>query len=256
MLKLKKIIPIPALKDNYIWLFYDEATAWVVDPGVASLVTHTLRQEGLRLAGILITHHHFDHSGGALELKRDWQDISIISSERSPFEWITHRVKDQDTITCDSFHFQVIEIPGHTLDHLAFFNNQVLFCGDTLFSAGCGRIFEGTPPMMYATLQKLMQLPDEIQIFCGHEYTLDNLLFAQVVLPQDALIQQKIKDVTRLRDQLVPTLPSTLGEEKRINPFLRCHTPEVKAAVENHVGKSLKNSIEVFAHLREWKNRH
>src|SRR3982751_4994158 len=167
------ILPISAFHDNYIWLLYDEITheAWVVDPGDAKPVIKTLEKYHLYLKGILITHHHHDHTGGVKALIEHAENISIFGSPHSPISFITHPVKEGDEINSSFFKLTVIEIPGHTLDHIAFYNSDLLFCGDTLFSFGCGRIFEGTPAQMYHSLHKLFQLPDNTFLYCGHEYT-------------------------------------------------------------------------------------
>lgn len=251
------IIPISAFKDNYIWLFYDETTrsAWVVDPGEAEPVIEALNAQKLQLNGIIITHHHYDHSGGVKTLQEKYNHLAVYGSHKSPLNVITHRVKDRDAITCSNMTFNVIEIPGHTLDHTAFFGNNWLFCGDTLFSMGCGKIFEGTPELMYHSLGKLKQLPDPTQVFCGHEYTLANLNFAKIVEPNNPAIINKIQQITEIRKQNKPTLPSTLREEKWLNPFLRCEEAAIIKAVENHTGRKLPNVVDVFAKLREWKNK-
>jgi hydroxyacylglutathione hydrolase len=251
-----KIIPIPAFNDNYIWLYHNNLTkeAWVVDPGDAEPVINALEQYQLKLAGILLTHHHADHSGGILELTRHYKGITVIGSHHSAIPFITHHVKESDTVSCSPFTFSVFEIPGHTLDHIAFYNNEVLFCGDTLFSIGCGKIFEGTPEQMYQSLNKLMQLPDNTNMYCGHEYTLANLYFAQHVEPNNSLISDKIVAIKEYLKTNNASLPSTLLTEKQLNPFLRCHQPSIINAVRHHFNKDLNSPIEVFALLREWKN--
>lgn len=253
-----KVIPLPAFKDNYIWLFYDEVTrdAWVVDPGDAAPVIETLERLKLTLCGILITHHHHDHSGGVNVLIQHWDNVTVVGSHKSPVQSITHHVKENDEIICLPFTLRTLEIPGHTLDHLAFYNSEVLFCGDTLFSFGCGRIFEGTPEQMYRSLNKLLQLSETIQVYCGHEYTLANLRFAQHVEPQNIMLADKIQETVQLRERNLPTLPTTLSIEKQLNPFLRCNQPSIAQAVKQHCNKDLNNPIDIFANLRAWKNSH
>ena len=257
---MKNIIPIPALADNYIWMFFDEAlkAAWIVDPGEATPVINTLNQYGLRLAGILITHHHADHCGGIAALLHHMGNIPVFGSYKSPNSFISHPLKEGDEIILtakpDVLQFNAIEIPGHTLDHTAYYGSGGLFCGDTLFSAGCGKVFEGTPAMMYHSLGKLKQLDDETKIYCGHEYTLANLQFAKQVEPNNPDIVNKIKSAENLLQKNGCTLPSTLQEEKTFNPFLRCDVKEVIDAAEKHAGKKLNDPVEVFATLREWKN--
>ena len=253
---MKAIIPISALTDNYIWMLIDDAgkTAWVVDPGDARPVIKALNQYDLNLAGILITHHHADHCAGVPSLLQYAADIPVFGSHKSPNPSISHPLKDGDEIVSTAFQFKVIEIPGHTLDHIAYYGNQCLFSGDTLFSAGCGRVFEGTPQMMRDSLDKLEQLDGETALYCGHEYTLANLLFAQHVEPNNRDIQKKIEEVKLKVSEGKPTLPSLLSEEKSINPFLRCRVPDIIYAVEKYAGKKLDSAVEVFAYLREWKN--
>jgi hydroxyacylglutathione hydrolase len=250
------MLPIRAFKDNYIWFFFNEVTraAWVVDPGAAAPVIKQLTELRCSLAGILLTHHHADHSGGIAELVSQFNHVRVVASHLSRVAQVTHRVKENDFVDCLSHHFKVLEIPGHTLDHVAFFNEEFVFTGDTLFSAGCGRVFEGTYPQMFASLAKLKALPDAIRLYCGHEYTLANLKFAVVVLPENIFIQNKLVAIEKLIAQGSPSLPSTLGDEKKMNPFLQCETTEVIRAAELHSGNKLKNAVEVFSCLREWKN--
>lgn len=253
---MSPILPIKALQDNYIWMFYDKParSAWVVDPGEAMPVIHQLQTRDLRLNGILLTHHHHDHSGGIKELLDYAGEIPIYGSQMSPVTAINHRLAHEDVIQCGDFNFRVIAIPGHTLDHVAYYADPVLFCGDTLFSAGCGKVFEGTAAQMYASLTKLMQLPDTTAIYCGHEYTLNNLRFAQSVEPHNPWIQKKITQVRVITEARGCTLPSLLAEEKCFNPFLRCEQADVRQAVMNYIGKSICDAIDVFAALRMWKN--
>ena len=250
------IIAITALADNYIWMLINQASkqAWVVDPGEAKPVISALNHHRLILAGILLTHHHYDHSAGIPELLHYAGDIPVIASHKSPHSFITHAAKENDIVHCTSFTFTAMEIPGHTLDHIAYYGNSSVFCGDTLFSAGCGRVFEGTHEMMYHTLEKLLLLPGETKIYCGHEYTLKNLLFAQQVEPKNMNISNKIIDVKKIIQQKGCSLPSTLSAEKTYNPFLRCTHPDVVAAAEKYAGKKLNNPAEVFSCIREWKN--
>lgn len=254
---IENIIAIPAFNDNYMWTFIDKANkhAFVIDPGDANPVIATLEKLEVDLISILLTHHHQDHSGGIKKLTQRWNSVSVIGSKESPCSLLTQRVQEGDEIKCGPAVLHVLEIPGHTLDHLAYYNNSILFSGDTLFSVGCGKVFEGTYEQMYHSLNKLYQLSDETKIYCGHEYTLSNLQFAKKVEPDNLDIDEKIHLATEMRKNKTPTLPSILSVEKKINPFLRCTVPNVILAAENHAGRKLAGPVEVFTCLREWKNK-
>lgn len=246
------IFPVAALKDNYIWALASEdgKRVVVVDPGDAAPVIEMLEQRQSTLAGILVTHHHWDHTNGIAALLEYAGPIPVVGSHLSQNQYVNRRVKHGDDVMIEHVQCQAIEIPGHTLDHTAYVDasESFVFTGDTLFSAGCGRIFEGTPAMMAESLSKLSMLNDDVKIYCGHEYTRANLKFAQTVEPDNSDIARKLSNL------LACTLPSTLGEEKRINPFLRSHEPDVVRAAENYTNRSLPSAVEVFAVLREWKN--
>jgi hydroxyacylglutathione hydrolase len=250
------IHPIRAFTDNYIWMLQspDDANAWVVDPGDSDPVLKVLTQQNLNLEGILITHHHHDHTGGIGSLLNRYSEAPVIGSHKSPIQAITRRVKEGDVVQGSFFQLKVLEIPGHTLDHLAFYNNELVFTGDTLFSCGCGKVFEGTPEQMYHSLQKLASLPEKLHVYCGHEYTLANLSFAKRVSPENIRIDEKIKSVTTMLEQGNPSLPSVLQEEKLLNPFLKTAEPEIQKSVSQHYAKNITDPIETFALLREWKN--
>jgi len=254
---MSHIIPVRAFKDNYIWLIPDESlhTAWVVDPGDASPVMHYLHEHHLTLTGILITHHHQDHSGGVADLLNEWGNVPVYGFVKSQVPQISHFVKEGDVVNCGELTFNVAEIPGHTLDHIAFYNEKIIFCGDTLFSAGCGRVFEGTYEQMYHSLLKLLQMSDSAKVYCGHEYTLQNLRFAEQVEPSNYFIQEKIKIVNQCLADGKPTLPSVLHDEKNINPFLRCNEKAVIQTAQRHAKNTLTKPEEVFKILREWKNQ-
>jgi hydroxyacylglutathione hydrolase len=249
-----ELFPISALKDNYIWTLVDTVKkhAVVVDPGAAAPVIDTLQARGLRLAGILVTHHHWDHTNGIGELLDYAGAIPVVGSHESRNEFVNHHVKDGEEITLSHVHCRAIAVPGHTLDHTAYYDAHTpfLFTGDTLFSAGCGRIFEGTAEMMYASLQKIAALPDDVKVYCGHEYTRKNLQFAEIVEPENQEIRRKLSSLQEC------TLPSTMAEEKLINPFLRCTKESVLRAAEAYAKVKLSRPVEVFAVLREWKNNY
>lgn len=253
------IEPISAFSDNYIWLIKETSgpLSIVVDPGDATPVLQTLQHQHLQLDAILITHHHFDHTGGIETLKEAFPNIPVYGPDSSPCDSITHRQRNNDTLSLlnNTLNLSVLEIPGHTLDHIAYYNDQWLFCGDTLFSAGCGRVFEGTMEQMHQSLHRLCQLNDHTAIYCGHEYTAANLAFASTVEPNNADIQAAIQLTQQKRSQNQPSLPSTIKREKRINPFLRTTQASVISAAQNQSGRVLSHPVEVFAELRLWKDQ-
>ena len=228
--------------------------AMVVDPGEASPVIEKLTAQGIQLAGILITHHHWDHTGGIKDLLKRGP-IPVYGPKS--LDDVTHPVTEGDIIDLKrlDISFKVIEIPGHTLDHIAYFGNGAVFCGDMLFTAGCGRVFEGTFLQMYQSLQKLAALPAETLIYCGHEYTQANLRFANAVEPENKMIQQRLIEVDAKRAQGEPTVPAPLSLELKTNPFLRCEKKSVQNAAAEHCGKDLANLIEIFTEIRTWKNK-
>jgi hydroxyacylglutathione hydrolase len=248
--------PIPVLQDNYIWLLHDGAQALVVDPALAGPVEQALQQHGLTLVTILITHHHADHTGGVADLVRAWPSAQVFAPafERMP-DVPLQRLQGGQRVSALNQDFEVLDVPGHTAGHIAYFCAQqsLVFSGDVLFSAGCGRIFEGTPAQMHASVQTLAQLPANTRLCCTHEYTLSNLRFARAVEPQSAALITFEAHCKDLRAQNLPTVPSTIGAELEINPFLRCTSPAVINTVEQRGLKAL-DEVSVFAHLREWKN--
>lgn len=252
-----EIIPIPILRDNYVWIVIHKESrqALIIDPGEAQAVIDYVEDNNLTPSAILITHHHWDHTNGLQGLV-DRYDVPVFGSECSPNQLITHQVSGNNTVQINEFfpEYKVISIPGHTLDHVAYYAGDVLFCGDTLFAAGCGRVFEGTAEQLYSSLQALAALPSDTKIYCAHEYTLSNLRFAEAVEPNNSDIKMRIKKVKLMRDQHLPTLPSILSEEMLTNPFLRCHISSVMRSAEQQTGYALKNPVEVFSALREWKN--
>ena len=253
-----KIHPIPILKDNYVWTLIntEKNTAVIVDPGEGLPVHQFLQQHQLILKSILITHHHWDHTHGIMDLKK-WHDPLVFGPANENIPGLTYPLHDQQPVIIENFPvmFNTMAIPGHTLGHIAYYGDDMLFCGDTLFAAGCGRIFEGTAEEMYSSLQKIARLPETTQIYCAHEYTLNNLRFAQIVEPNNPAIIERLQQVHQIRNKNLPSLPSTLAEEKTTNPFLRCDSSELIQQVENHTGQSLKNPIAVFASLRKWKDQ-
>ncbi|RCV87518.1 hydroxyacylglutathione hydrolase [Billgrantia montanilacus] len=250
------VTPIPAFGDNYIWLMRQDTSpdVCIVDPGDASPVIQALERDKLNLAHVLITHHHHDHVGGLAELIERYSP-HVIGPRNPQIAGIDERVGEGDTCRVMGRLFDVIEVPGHTLDHIAFFTPGIpplLFCGDTLFSAGCGRLFEGTPEQMYQALQALARLPDDTLVFAAHEYTQANLTFATAADPNNPDVAMALEETRRARDLDRPTLPSSLGREKRINPFLRCADPEVRAAASQHGNTDTDQAT--FATLRAWKD--
>ncbi|WEM42879.1 hydroxyacylglutathione hydrolase [Photobacterium sp. DA100] len=250
MLTIKSI---PAFNDNYIWLIHSPNNhCVVVDPGDATPVLEFLEREALELDAILITHHHHDHIGGISELKRRYPNIHIVAPSAEPIPGVSQSVDDGDQVEIFGERFMVLGVPGHTAGHIAYVGDGKLFCGDTLFSAGCGRLFEGTAAQMYASLQKLSALPDETEVYCAHEYTSSNLAFALVAEQDNPHLQRYREEVSRMRAQGISTIPSTLKQEKLINPFLRCDQPSIKKSVAN---KAVNESdVETFAALRRWKD--
>ena len=251
--------PVRAFSDNYIWLIDSpraQGRVAVVDPGDAEPVIAELQRSGASLAAILLTHHHPDHIGGVPELLRRWP-VPVIGPDDSRIAQRTLTVRDGEP--CDlpdlGLCFQTLQVPGHTLSHIALWGHGALFCGDTLFSAGCGRMFEGTPTQMNASLTRLRNLPPDTQVFCGHEYTAANLRFALTVEPGNAAALEYQARVDRVRANDGPTLPSTLALEIQVNPFLRCEQPAVAAAAAAHAGKPLDGAAEVFGALRAWKDQ-
>ncbi len=251
-----EIVPLPAFQDNYIWTLPAGRNAAVVDPGEARPVREYLAREGLALAAILATHHHPDHVGGISELVRKWK-VPVHGPKGEPIPELTHPVGQGDTVAIPELgaSFSVLDIPGHTRAHVAYYGLESLFCGDTLFACGCGRVFEGTPEQMLASLMKLAALPDATKVYCGHEYTLANIRFARAVDPDNAVLAAREERARRLREAGRPTLPSTLGEERATNPFLRCAEPVVVESANKYLGARIADPARVFAAIRDWKNR-
>lgn len=251
-----QVSPIAAFSDNYIWCIHDSQRCWVVDPGDANAVISYCQSNHLELVGILVTHHHWDHTGGIAELVAMNENLPVFGPKHSKIENLTEKFEDGDTVLLRPFglSYSVLEVPGHTLDHIAYYGNGCLFCGDTLFSAGCGRLFEGTPEQMHHSLQKLMQLPDETIVYCTHEYTKANVTFAKQVEPDNKQLTNYANWVCEQRKAGKITLPSSIKQEKAINPFLRAQQDGIKRNAEKYVGKPLPNADAVFATIRSWKD--
>lgn len=243
---------IPAFKDNYIWLLTRGTQACVVDPGDAAPVVARLEADGLQLVQILVTHHHADHQGGIAELTARYAP-SVYAPAIESITGRTQPLVGGERIDMLGVHMDVLAVPGHTLGHLAYVGQGSLFCGDTLFGAGCGRLFEGTPAQMHASLQQIAALPDETRVYCAHEYTQMNLGFANAVEPENPALRERIARVAAQRAQGLPSVPSRLGEEKATNPFLRCDQPAIIAAA---LAKGAVNAspIAVFTAIRRWRN--
>jgi hydroxyacylglutathione hydrolase len=255
---LPRLTPVPAFQDNYIWLVHgvtDPTRVAVIDPGEATVIVKTVDERGLRVEAILVTHHHADHCGGVPELSERYA-VPVFGPAREAVRGQTVSVAEGEVAELAGLGlaFEVLDIPGHTAGHIAFHGHGTVFCGDTLFSAGCGRLFEGTPAQMRHSLGKLAALPPDTRVCCGHEYTAANLRFAREVEPLNEDCARQAGAVARLRERGEPSLPSSIGLELRINPFLRVETPSVRESAERHAGTALKDPVEVLATVRSWKD--
>jgi len=250
---------IPTLQDNYVWAVHDGRSAILVDPGEAGPILSWLKDRSMTVQAILVTHHHHDHVGGIADLL-DLHAIPVYGPARGAVQ--SAPVSEGETLIFSDIGmiFNVIETPGHTLDHVCYVARDVqnqqshLFCGDTLFSCGCGRLFEGTPAEMYASLTRLAQLPDDTQVYCAHEYTLANIAFALEVEPDNAELLARHAEALALRKRGEATLPVSIGRERNTNPFLRCDLPALVVAASQHVKTPLKPGVETFAAIRAWKD--
>ena len=249
------IEPIKAFNDNYIWLATTNEGSIVIDPGEAHKTIKYLKENDLNLEAILITHHHFDHTGGIEDMLK-FRNVDVYGPVNN-IPSINKQLRDGDLFSVIGIDFKIIEIPGHTLDHIAFFSenngNPVLFCGDTLFSSGCGRVFEGTFEQMHKSILKLKSLPANTKIYSGHEYTQSNLKFAMEVEPLNQKLISRYNDVQDLLNKGIPTLPTTLELELEVNPFLRCQAREVQNSVVKQFNTS-NHENEIFKALRQWKD--
>ena len=251
------IIQIPTFTDNYVWLMHEfnNDSSVVVDPGESEPVIEALNANNLKLSDILLTHHHHDHIGGVKKLKQIYPEANIYGPEdiRVP---TTIVVKDNQIIRLDSIdeEFRVMDVRGHTSSHIAYYFKDKLFCGDTLFSCGCGRLFEGTYNDMYKALIKIRNLPKETIVYCAHEYTLDNIGFAKIVDPKNLDLLEREKEVKDLLKNGFYTIPSVLENELKINPFLRFDNTNIITAVQKHFNVTTNNEAEIFKYTREWKD--
>lgn len=251
------LLALPAFSDNYLWLLHDGSRALVVDPGDADPVFAALKEHGLELEAILVTHHHPDHVGGVDKL-REATGATVYGPARERIPEPFTSLAEGAQVSVLGISFRVIDVPGHTAGHIAYFADDVdgaplLFCGDTLFSGGCGRIFEGTPGQMLASLDKLAALPADTRVCCAHEYTLANLRFARAVEPGNHALAEYQSKCEALRAEGTPTVPSSIGMERAINPFFRSRETTVTHAVQAHAATP-SDEVAVFAELREWKN--
>ena len=247
------IFPLPAFKDNYIWLLSKGRHAVIVDPGDASVVIKALEQHQLSLEAILITHHHADHIDG-VEALLAYQACPVYAPRREHYSFAHQALQEGDNVELPGLDitFKVLEVPGHTLGHIAYYTDGLLFCGDTLFGAGCGRLFEGTPAQMHASLQRLADLPVTTHVYCTHEYTEHNIGFALRIEPDNLALRQRQAQASALRSQGLPTLPSTIQLELETNPFLRCDQPAIQRAA--NIASTQPEAV--FAAIRELRNHY
>jgi len=251
-----QIIPIPAFQDNYIWCLRSGRYATIVDPGVAAPVVAYLKAERLELETILITHHHADHIGGLANLIDRYSPV-VYGPMDERIAGLTHVVREGARVELPSAELRltVLEVPGHTRSHIAYYGDEVLFCGDTLFACGCGRLFEGSPAQMAVSLGKFAKLPGETRAYCAHEYTLSNIRFALAAEPQNAALLAFEERAKTLRAQGTPTVPTTIAQELATNPFMRCTEPAVARSASTQAGRAISDPVEVLAAIREWKNK-
>lgn len=250
-----QVFPIKAFNDNYIWAIStpEQSKVIVVDPGDATPVINYLSANNKTLSAILVTHHHWDHTNGITELKAAFPDCSVYGPHDSPCEHIDINVAERDNLTFNALGLtlKVMEVPGHTLDHIAYYNDKMVFCGDTLFNAGCGRLFEGTPQQMYTSLNRLAALPDDCFVYCTHEYSRANVQFALHIEPSNTELREYAEKITKHSEI---TLPSTIALEKAINPFLRSHLAPIKAFLAKQQPLTSHDEIECWHAVRKLKD--
>lgn len=259
------VYPIPALGDNYFWLLQPEPhapTTYIIDPGAADPVVDALKAHHLQLAGIIITHHHHDHIDGINALV-DTYNIPVYGPNSVKIPQVTHRLGEGDELQLPQLTLKVLALPGHTLDHLAYLYHppkdtaqaSSLFCGDTLFAGGCGRIFDASASQLYDSFMRLASLDDNTLVYCAHEYTLTNLHFAHQIEPNNTALQTRLKKVAQMRHQGLATIPTSIGLEKKTNPYLRTHLTCVREAAERYHKRKLTNPRDVFIAIRTWKDQ-
>ena len=253
-----QIHAVPAFQDNYLWVIAEGRNAAVVDPGDAAPIERFLAAHALELTAILATHHHGDHVGGLQALAAHWQ-CPVFGPANEKIAGIGTKLGEGDAIRVPGLDLahDVLDVPGHTAGHIAYVEasrKEFVFCGDTMFACGCGRLFEGTPEQMARSLAKLAALPDATRMYCAHEYTLANFRFAAAVAPGNRARAERTARESATRGRGAPTVPSTIGEERATNPFVRCEEPEVVASAQKHAGRKLAAPVEVFAEIRAWKN--
>jgi hydroxyacylglutathione hydrolase len=249
------LIPLPAFEDNYIWVWHDDRHAVAVDPGDPAPLIAYLDAHRLMLSAVLITHHHRDHTGGNAVLRQRYV-CAVYAPDNPRIPAVTHPLHGGDSVDFPELglHFDVLATPGHTLDHLSYIGHDCLFCGDTVFGCGCGKLFEGTPAMMAASLDAILALPDATQVCCAHEYTLSNIAFAKTIDGDNPALLERERADRALRARNRPTLPSTLALEKATNPFLRFHTPDMTAFAARHLNRPHPAPAEVFGAIRAAKD--